>query len=90
MRECELEKYMSIPGIKEKRRQKSALEIEGSSVTLIPPAYLGEESKFAPGESTNPVGSSHPCLVAAPPTSNQAPITSKIGIGKTCTPIREQ
>ena len=57
-------------GIKEKRRQKAKTEVRprdrGEQRNLIPPAYLGEESKFAPVESSSPTGSSHPCLAAAP------------------------
>ena len=62
----------------------------GVQCNLIPPTYLGEESKFAPGKSTNPIGSIHPCLASSSPASSQVPITSKSGIGETCTPMWEQ
>ena len=55
---------------KRKRRQKAKTEVSprdrGEQLNLVPPAYLGEELKFAPGESSSPTGPSHPCLAAAP------------------------
>ena len=56
-----------------------------------PFTYLRERLKFAPGEYTNPA---EPINLARPskqlPSFNQVPITSKLGIGETYMPMREQ
>ena len=38
----------------------------GEQNSPIPYDYLGEELEYTLGKTTDPIGTSHPCLVAAP------------------------